>query len=191
MYMKINSFKILFIHGYTASSQADFYPFLSQELDKRGIDYVIPDLPGGDKPHTKIWLKTIHEALQENTKPLIIVGHSLGTRAALLYVEKYNIDVERLFLIAAFANRLENAKRKEGLYLDFFDHIIDIPRIKTYIEKAFVLHSIDDHSIPFAQGEEIARDIKAELIVSENRCYFSNPSNAPYIFSVLKEKIGF
>jgi predicted alpha/beta hydrolase family esterase len=187
----MKDFKILFVHGYTASSQADFYPPLSRELGELGIDYIIPDLPGGDYPHAQAWLETIHKSIQQNTKPLIIVGHSLGTRAALLYIEKYNVKVEKLFLIAAFANRVENAKRKNGAYADFFAQTVDTTKLKTHIGQSYILHSKDDSSIPFEQGEEIAKELKAELIVSENRDHFSEPTNAPYILSILREKIGF
>lgn len=187
-----HNFKILFVHGYTASSKVDFYPILCPLLDKSGVDYIVPDLPGNEHPHAIEWLTTIHEAVKNNIKPLVIVGHSLGTRAALLYIEKYKPRVEHLFLIGAFANRLENAKRKGGIsYPDFFDHIIDLSVIKDHVAHSYVLHSKDDSAISFKQGEEIARDIGAELIPSEKRDHFSSSSNAPYIFSVLKQKIGF
>lgn len=187
----MKEFKILFIHGYTATSQTDFYPALSAELEKIGIDYSIPNLPGGRYPQSKVWLQILHEKLTRNTKPLIIVGHSLGTRAALLFIDKYRLPVEHLFLIAPFANRIENGMRKQGVYSDFFMRVIDIAEIKPLIKHSYVLHSKDDSSIAFEQGEEIARDIGAELIVSEDHDHFSDPSNAPYILSVLKDKIGF
>jgi predicted alpha/beta hydrolase family esterase len=189
--MNTSNFKILFIHGWTASPEADFYPPLSVELDKQGIDYAIPALPGGRYPQSKVWLQILHETLARNKKPLVIVGHSLGTRAALLLIEKYHLPVEHLFLIAAIANRIENGKRRGGVYSDFFMHKVDINEIKALVKHCYVLHSKDDHSILLEQGEEIAKDLGAELIVSKDRDHFSEPSNAPYIFSILKEKIGF
>jgi len=184
-------FKILFIHGYTASSKADFYPALSLLLDAAHIDYVIPDLPGEKYPHAQTWIEMLHDSIKDNPKPLIIVGHSLGTRTALLYIEKYLPKVEHLFLIAAFANRLENARRRNEAYPDFFENKIDISKIKSHIKHAYVLHSKNDHSIPFEQGVEIAHDLNAEMIESENKDHYCEPSNAPYIFSILKKAIGF
>jgi len=190
--MKVDDFKILFIHGYTASSQHDFYPPLSRELDILHVDYVIPNLPGDKSPHAEEWLTILHEAIKNNTKPLAVVGHSLGTRAALLLIERYSIQVEYLFLIAAFANRVENAIRKGGnAYPDFFVHKINIFNVNSCINKAYVLHSEDDQSIMFEQGKEIAADLKAELIPSHDRDHFSEPINAPYILEVLRQKIGF
>ena len=190
--MEAGTFKILFVHGWTASSKTDFYPSLAPLLDTAGVDYVIPDLPGGKYPQAKVWLQRIHEVIKNNAKPLVIVGHSLGTRAAQLYIEKYHPQVEYLFLIAAFADRLENAKRRGGdAYPDFFMHKIDKDMIRKMVTQGYVLHSKDDSSIPFDQAEEIAQDLNAELVVSEDRDHFSNPTNAPYLFSILKEKIGF
>lgn len=193
--MRALKHKFLFIHGYTASSSADFYPKLIPLLEKSGIDCVIPDLPGEQHPHINEWHNTIHNtihnAIKNNVKPLVIIGHSLGTRAALLYIEKYQQKVDYLFLIAAFANRLENARRRNENYADFFSHLIDTEKINSLVNHAYVLHSKDDHSIPFEQGKEISRDLNAELIVSEDRDHFCEPSNALYIYSVLKAKIGF
>lgn len=183
---------LLFIHGWTASSDTDFYPPLKTELDALGKRYIIPDLPGGRYPHANEWLSVIHESVKRETGPFVIVGHSLGTRAALLYIERYMPQVRALFLIAAFANRLENAKRRGGeVYPDFFTHLVDIGKIKSCVQESYVLHSRDDHSIPLEQGTEIANDLGARLIVQEDRDHFSDPRNAPYILSVLREKLQF
>ena len=187
--MNISYVKILFIHGYTASSHVDFYPTLVPLLNECGADYLIPNLPGGQHPHIHEWLSTIHNTIKDNTKPLVIVGHSLGTRAALLYIEEFQQKVDHLFLIAPLANRLENAQRRNKNYSDFFTSIVDVAKIKKLVNHSYVFHSKDDHSIPIEQGEEISRDINAELIVSENRDHFSEPTNAKYIFSILTDRI--
>ena len=70
-------------------------------------------------------------------------------------------------------------------------HKVNTKTIKELVDHSYVLHSKDDSSIPFEQGEDIAREINAELITSTDKDHFCAPSNAPYIYSVLKEKIGF
>lgn len=185
-------FKILFVHGYTASSRLDFYPALIPLLDVSGIECVVPDLPGDKQPHAEEWLNTLHNAIIKNTKPLVIVGHSLGTRTTLLYIERFLPQVKALFLIAAFANRVENALRRGGnKYPDFFTHKIDLKKVKSRIQKSYVLHSKDDSSIAYEQGVEMARDLNAELITFTDRGHFSSSKNAPYIFRTLKDKLCF
>ena len=188
----MSDFKIIFIHGWTASHLADWYPNIVPELDKLGIDYAIPDLPGGEYPHAKDWLNKIHEVISKTDKPIILVGHSLGSRTALLYLEKYHPKVEKVFLVAAFANKIENADRHDGeTYPDFFEHKIDIEKIKPLVGKFIVMHSKDDDSIPYEQGVEIAHDLNAELLTYEGRFHFSEPENAPIIFEELRKELQF
>ncbi len=100
----MTNFKIVFIHGYTSSHLADWYPNISKELNQLGIDYVIPDLPGGTNPHSDDWFAVLHEVISNIDKPIVLVGHSLGTRAALLYLERFHPKTEKVFLVAAFSD---------------------------------------------------------------------------------------
>jgi len=188
----MSSFKIVFIHGYTASSKADWYPSLIPELKKLGIDYSIPDLPGGEHPKASEWLDTLHRVISKTDKPLVLVGHSLGSRTALLYLEKYRPRVKIVILIAAFANRVENANRNDGkAYSDFFTHKINLETVKPLVDKFIVMHSKDDDSIPYTQGVEIAKDLNAELITYEDRNHFSDPQNALSVLEVLRKNLKF
>lgn len=189
----MSNFRIIFIHGYTASHTADWYPQISQELQKLNTDFAIPNLPGNKTPHSNEWLQTIRQEISKSNKPLIIVGHSLGTRTALLYLEKYKPqNVEQIILIGAFANRIENALRRNGeAYPDFFEHKINIDEVKKYSKKFVVIHSTDDSSIPFEQGVEIATDLQAKLITYENHGHFTEPEDATVILKELRNEVGF
>ena len=185
-------FKIIFVHGYTASSKADWYPNISPQLEKLGVDFVVPDLSGGERPHAEEWLSVIHEEVKNTKKPLVLVGHSLGTRAVLLYLEKFKPNVKLVLLVAAFANKTENGLRRGGeVYPDFFQHKINISGIKPLVDKFIVMHSRDDSSIPYEQGVEIATDLNAELKTYQGRDHFSKPKNASYVLKVLKKELRF
>jgi predicted alpha/beta hydrolase family esterase len=190
--MNKNQCTIIFIHGYTASHLADWYPNISKKLDELGIDYLIPDLPGGEKPYAREWLKTLHSVVSKITKPIVLVGHSLGTRTALLYLEKYQPKVEKVFLIAAFSNNIENGARNDGeTYPDFFEHVIDLNKIKPLVGKFIVMHSQDDSSISYEQGVQIAEDLDAELITFDGRDHFSEPDNVRFVLEILRKELNF
>ena len=152
----------------------------------------MPDLPGGKRPHLADWLEAVHQAVQTSSKPLVFVGHSLGTRALLLYLEKYRPQVEAAFLVAAFNNEVYNAGRYDGkTYPDFFEHKIDLSIIKPLVRKFVVIHSTDDTSIPYSQGMEIAHDLHAELITYTDSDHFSDPKNAEVVFAELQRVLQF
>ena len=94
----------------------------------------------------------MYDVISKIETPLDLVGHSLGSRTALLYLEKCQPKVEKVFLIAAFYNNTENAKRNNGeSYPDFFEHKIDLEKIKPLVGEFIVMHSKDDDSIEYEQ----------------------------------------
>jgi len=84
----MSPYRVIFVHGYTATPDCDWYPSLRPMLDNAHIDYVIPQLPGDEHPHAVDWIRSIHVEIQKTKKPIVLVGHSLGTRAILLYLER-------------------------------------------------------------------------------------------------------
>ncbi|HTH72191.1 MAG TPA: alpha/beta fold hydrolase [Candidatus Pristimantibacillus sp.] len=188
----MSDFKIIFVHGYTASHLADWYPDISKELDALGVDYVVPDLPGGTRPHSKDWLEIIDREVKSAGKPVVLVGHSLGSRAVLLYLDQYKAPAKAVFLIAAFANWTENAKRRDGeAYPDFFEHQLDIEAIKQLCGRFVVIHSRDDDSIDYKQGQKIAKDLDAKLVTAEGRGHLFQPDNAAFVLDQLRSELGF
>ena len=182
--------KIIFVHGYTASSRENWYPNISRELDKLGVEYSIPDMPGGAHPHSKEWLQIIDREVNATSKPVILVGHSLGTRAILLYVDQFERAADSVILVAAFNNDWKhNGERKDEHYADFFEYAVDTEKIKKLANRFIVLHSKDDSSIDYQQGVEIAGELGAKLITLEDRDHMSEPENYIYVFEALKKAL--
>jgi len=171
--------KVILIHGYTSSPKKKKYQIISQELDNLGVEYSIPAFPGGKYPHSKKWLEIIDKEVKNTTKPVVLVGNSLGTRAALLYLDKFEQKVDTVVLIAAFDNNFEeNRKKRDGNYADFFDYALDIEKIKKLANKFIVVHSKDDDSIDYKQGVEISKELGAELMTYENMRHFRGEERA-------------
>lgn len=185
--------KIIFVHGYTASSQADWYPSIKPELNKLGVDYSIPDLPGEEQPHARDWVEIIKKEVQATTKPVVLVGHSLGTRAILLYLDKYQTKVDTVILIASLSNEVKNAERRGGeAYPDFFEYKIDMGSIKKLANKFVVMHSKDDDSLDYEEhGVALSKELGVELLSYDGRGHFYAPENAPYVLEVLRKELNF
>jgi len=171
--------KIILIHGYTSSPKKKKYQIISQKLNELGVEYSIPALPGGEHPYSQEWLEIIDREVKNTTKPVVLVGHSLGTRTVLLYLDKFEQKVDTVIMIAACNNNFEeNRKRGDGNYADFFDYALDVEKIKKLANKFIVVHSKDDDSINYRQGVEISNELGAELRTYENMGHFSGEERA-------------
>jgi len=184
--------KVIFIHGYGSfPPKSRKYQIFSQELDKLGIEYSIPAFPGGKHPHSKEWLEIVDKEVKNTTKPVVLVGQSLGTRTALLYLDKFGQKVDAVILITAFDNNFkDNRKRAGGNYADFFDYAVNIEKIKKLANKFIILHSKDDDTIDYEQGVKISDELGAELITCEKYGHFSGEENAErnadFILKIIK-----
>lgn len=171
--------KIIFVHGYTSSPKKKKYQIITDELTKLNIPFSIPQLPGDKYPKSEEWLNIIDREVESASMPIVLIGHSLGTRAVLLYLDKFNKKVDTVILIASFNNNVEeNRERRNGNYNSFWEHKLDINKMKALASKFVVVHSKDDDSINYQQGVEIANDLGAELITYDDFQHFSGEENA-------------
>jgi len=175
--------KVIFVHGYTASSKVNWYPNISKELDKLGVDYSIRDYPGDRHPAQEEWLEIIEEEVQATNKPIVLVGHSLGTRAILLYLEKLQRKVDTVILISPPTERV-NVRETLG---NFFEHKINLANLRGLANTFIVVHSKDDSDVPYEEGVEVAQGLDAKLITLDGRDHISEPENYTYILEILKK----
>lgn len=184
--------KLIFVHGYRSSHRINWYPPIAQQLHELGVEFVVPDFPGDARPHAQDWVEIIDAAVQASTKPVVLIGHSLGTRAVLLYLDQHRLKVAGIVLVAGFANRVENAQRRGGIaYPDFFEYPVNMQLIASLAKQRVVIHSIDDDRIDFEQGQALATDLDARLVALEGCKHMSEPENAPRVLKVLRDTFGF
>jgi predicted alpha/beta hydrolase family esterase len=166
-------YTIIDIPGYNHNSQSMWHPDFSKYIIESGNEAVTLDLPGGKYPVFTEWYPIIEQAVAEASNPVILVGHSLGTRGALLFLEQTQQTVQNIVLIAPFDNSLTNSTFRDGNYANFFEHLVDIDKVKANIKGSMkVIGSEDDANIPYIQAKNIARDLSAELITIPDSSHF-------------------
>ncbi|MCL4406021.1 MAG: alpha/beta fold hydrolase [Patescibacteria group bacterium] len=178
---------VIFIHGYNASPEINWYPEMRRELDKLRVPYRMPALPGGDNPKSREWLRIIDETVKSVKGDVVLVGHSLGTRAALLYLDQSKKPVKGVLLVAPFDNNIANAGRRGFGYSDFFEYPLNIGEIKKLSPKFVVMHSHDDQRIPFGQGKRIAKELGADFVAYDGKHHFARPESFADVFAQLKK----
>jgi predicted alpha/beta hydrolase family esterase len=164
---------VIDIPGYNHNSNSIWHPEFRQLIEVSDNEVITLDLPGDKYPIFTEWYSIIEQAVRESQYPVTLVGHSLGTRAVLLLLEQAELSVENIVLIAPFDNSISNASFRDGNYANFFEHLIDIERVKKHIrDKIIVVGSEDDTNIPFIQAQNIARDLGGALIAIPNSRHF-------------------
>ncbi len=174
---------VLILHGAGNNSSGNWFPWLKDELEKRGFAVWVPDLPNADRPSKKLWLQTVFNNKQWNfSDQTIIVGHSAGATLILRILEKLptNIVIAKSILVAGPVERgtkKEYFKYKEDFVRDPFQW----EKIKKSSRKFYLFYSASDmYECGIDQGRIIHQHVGGELIFKPDEGHFNLEKGQQY-----------
>lgn len=143
--MKVSEADILIVPGYTNSGAAHWQSRWESKLSTaRRVEQ-----ESWSKPEREPWTDRIAEAVNEATKPVVLIAHSLGVAAAVQAVPKFEKPVAGAFLVAP--PDVANPKIRPRHLLTFGPYGRDpLPF------PSMVVASRDDHYCSFEVAEDLA-----------------------------------
>ncbi|MEU8517898.1 alpha/beta fold hydrolase [Kitasatospora sp. NPDC048722] len=137
--------EIVVSHGYGASDDSVWFPYLTEQLAAVGHRVTVPRLPESDAPRREPWRKVYGEAVQAAgpAGATVLVGHSIGAVNVLRFLEQYDPEVQGVFagvvLVAGSAHEVGYDELAE-----FFEGGFDWARIRRTARGFRVLQAMDD-----------------------------------------------
>ncbi len=171
--------KYVFIHGYTSNPNADWYPQIRTELEKLGHEVVIPAMPGHKHPPAGEWVEIVKHEVESSDELVVLVGHSLGTRAVIFYLENSDVkNIEKVLLIAPpdFPHRKSD---------NMWQRQIDAKKLQRWKSKVTVLLSKNDRIVSPESARAVAKKIDAKLVEVDGHGHFTKPRDAEIVKSTL------
>jgi len=158
------------IHGYGGSPNANFFPWLKNELERRGAKVYVPELPTPKNPRVyeqaEAVLKFAH--FDENT---ILLGHSLGGVVALKILERLSKPVRKTVLVGSF---IENKFFNNDTFESYtFDWKFDVKKIKANAGEIHLLRDLTDNLVPAFQADNLRKKIGGTI--------FDFAANQPHV----------
>jgi leucyl-tRNA synthetase len=150
--------KVLIIHGFEGNAHNNWFPWMKQELEKRGFEVRVPTMTTSKNPELKSWMKELEPHIKDFDQNDIIIGHSLGSKAALHLLEKTKKKIGALYLVASAIGTLETRdwdefkKRWKGTsdieaLRKFWLTKINLEKASSYAQKVVAIRSEDDPNI--------------------------------------------
>ena len=178
---------IFIIHGSYGTPKENWFPWLKSQLEKLGCTVFVPKFPTPKNQKLDVWLNVLKEYDDYFDKDCIIVAHSMGCAFTLRKLELLKKRVKTVFFVGGFTKDLWNGK-----YADIIDTFLETPFDWKTIRKNgnhFVVYQSDnDLLIPISMGEEIAKNLKGELIIVKNAGHFNEKAGYTE-FNLLLQKI--
>ena len=159
--------RIIFIHGNGAQNWAFAWsPWLKTELEKLGYKTFFETMPDSIISRAKYWVPFLKDFVKVGEND-VIVGWSSGAVCAMRYAEENKIKGS--VLVAPSYTDLGDEMEKQSGY---FDKPWDWQKIKSNQEKVALVYSEDDPFIPKNEFENIAENLKPDIIKFTDKKHF-------------------
>lgn len=178
--------RFVLIHGFKASSNTNFWPWLRDELHKRGHEVIAPDLPDTEHPDPEVWLKALLEEVGPIDDETIIIGHSLGGGMALRFLEAAEARSTPKACVLISTPWMIQHEDFRGFFLSELDFDVIMWKASHFV----VLHSKDDKVIPFDHAQKYEKVLHAELVEGEPGDGHYDGAQYPMILKIVEELLA-
>ncbi|WP_443096654.1 RBBP9/YdeN family alpha/beta hydrolase [Stenotrophomonas sp. PUT21] len=154
--------RVVIVHGYTASPDANWFPWLAEKLRQDGVSVDVPEMPNPHAPEPRSWASKLQEVFPVASGETFLVGHSLGCIAILRHVLSLpeGSVIGGALLVSGFAKTLETLPM-----LGAFTHSsVDVDEIKRRVLKRASIFSEDDVIVPPSASEELAAALSSSIV---------------------------
>lgn len=159
--------KVFIVHGMNSSPNKAWRPWLMGELAKKDIWACSLAMPGVDRPDCNEWVAVLRNAIEEE-KEVYLVGHSLGVRAVLRYLEQDNVHIKGAVLVSGRYGKPAST----GLE-SFYDQPVAIEKVIRHCDRFVVIHGDNDPNVPYEDGKLLAENLGCQLITIPNGGHLS------------------
>lgn len=162
--------KAVIVHCWDGYPNYCWYPQTKKELEAKGFEVLVPEMPETGAPKLSLWLPKLQEAASKPSEDLYLIGHSAGVITILRYLEKLkdHQKVGGVVFVAGFTDDLGYKELK-----NFFEQPIDFEKIKTKAKYFTAIHSDNDPYVPLRFGDVFKEKLGATVIVKHNMNHFS------------------
>lgn len=168
--------RALILHGMEGHGHAHWFPWLKQELEVRGFEVWVPDLPAAETPHATRWTHFLLDRRDWSFNDCLVIGHSAGA-VEILQLAQALPEGQKLaaaVLCSAFTQALPKTNSGEfGVLRHMFEPQLDFAVIKAHCAQFTFVHAKDDPWCPWQQAETLANQTAGELVLLPTGRHFS------------------
>ena len=162
--------RVVIVHGYGATPESHWFPWLAETLKKHGTTVQVVTLRDSEAPEAVVWERSVADALGYPDESTWIVAHSLGCVTALRVLASLAgpWKLAGVVLVAGFTGPLV-ALPVLNAYLDTD---VDAEAVAKNIRTRIVVRSDSDPYVPAAATNALAKRLDAEMRIERNAGHF-------------------
>ncbi|MBI2666100.1 alpha/beta hydrolase [Candidatus Woesearchaeota archaeon] len=183
--------RVFIIHGWDYNPTMHWYPWLKNELEQKGFEVIIPEMPNTAKPEINSWISYLKKIVGRLTEETYFIGHSIGCQAIMRFIEKedYTSKLGKVIFIAGWF-KLKNLENEEVKKIA--DPWINTPIIFNKITEkinALTVYLSSNEPYNYVKYNKLIfeKKLNAKVIILKNKGHFTEEDGIKDLTEVLKE----
>lgn len=181
--------RVFIIHGWDGYPEEGWFPWLKEELEKRGFEVIVPAMPEPEEPKIEIWVPFLTKLIGTPDQNTFFVGHSIGCQAIIRYLETLPENTKiggAVFVAGWYDLRNLETKKEERIAGPW----VNTPRNDEKINKIMngevvAIFSDNDPWVIHENQNSWRKKVGAEIIVEHNKGHFSGSDGIKELPSLL------
>lgn len=171
--------RVFIIHGWEGNPDNAWFPWLKEKLKAQGFEVHTPAMPNPEEPDKDSWVTTLAKEVGTPDVETYLVGHSIGCKAIMRYLESLpdNVQVGGVIFVASWltlthmADRTEDEKR---VIEAWNKPPYNFSKIKKIGRKFIAIFSDDDPDVPLDNTKVFEKEFNAKIIIESKKGHFSD-----------------
>ncbi|MFC1710967.1 RBBP9/YdeN family alpha/beta hydrolase [Patescibacteria group bacterium] len=154
----------------------NWFPWLKKELEKKGYQVWLPELPVAWKPNFKRYFNFINKHKFNFNKETILIGHSSGPAVILQLLQHLpeKLKINKAILVSPFYK--DEGWNCQGLFISPFD----FPKIKSKVRNIYIIHSLDDPYVKPQHAYFLQKKLDCKLYMRKKQGHFNLETGKKY-----------
>lgn len=166
----------IILQGAGETTESFWLPWLKKELEKKGYEVWLPQLPNNDDPQLE---KNLPFVLKNGkfTEETVMVGHSAGCPLILSILENIGVKIKQAILVAGFSTPLPGEDAANKILQENYKW----KKIKENVADIIFINSANDPwGCDDKQGRNMFNNLGGSLIINKEGHMGSDSFNQPY-----------
>lgn len=185
--------RVIIVHCWEGAPEQAWYPWLKKELESKGFEVIVPQLPDTDSPRVKKWIPALASAVGVVDELTYFVGHGMGCQTIARFLEGLPEGQKAggVVFVAGFFKRLTgldgdaNSKETEE---DWLSTKPNFDKVKSHMRRNIAIFSDDDPFVPLDNQDDFRDSLGSKVIIEHGMNHFNGASKC-FELSVALESV--
>lgn len=171
--------RVFIVHGWEGHPNEGWFPWLKKELEARGFEVCVPQLPDSKNPRIYNWVPALAKTVGATDENTYFVGHSMGCQAIARYIETLpqNIQIGGAIFVGGFFKHLTGLEDRADVQetdRHWLQAPINFEKIKSHLPQCVAIFSDNDQWVPLDNQNDFRDKLSCEISIEHNMHHFND-----------------